>query len=125
MIRLGWAAAVISVPLSLIAASAYFGPGQFWTIVGVGLTAIGLLGAWVAKLRKAGSGRREEGLSLYRHFVDDLQVELKRLHDLLNEERKENARVSQEKDIKIDDLELKLLALQRRVRELERGQGLT
>jgi hypothetical protein len=98
--------------LIFLAAATFFGPAQFWTIVGVALTAIGLLGGWIAKMKTGKRDKKTDSLSLYIHFVDDLQVELKRLHDLLTEERAESARALREKDLIIERLEMKILALQ-------------
>lgn len=110
------------VSIAIIAASAYFGPAQVWTIIGVALTAIGMLGAWVIRMRNAAKDKRSDNLSLYIHFVDDLQVELKRLHDLLVEERAENVKAQRDKDVQIEKLEMKALALQQVIEELDNGK---
>ena len=96
----------------LSTASAYFGPGQFWTIVAVGLVLIGWLGTWVTRLKLKSREKGENSLNLYIAFVDDLQVELKRLHDLLTEERQECA-------ASIRDRDLVIVKLQQKIGELE------
>jgi hypothetical protein len=111
----------VIVVLAAIAASAYFGPAQLWTIIGVVLTAIGLVGAYVIRLKTARKDKKEDGLSLYVHFVDDLQVELKRLHDVLTEERAMTAKTVRDRDVQIEKLEMKALALQQLIEELQNG----
>ncbi len=107
--------------LFFLAASAYFGPAQFWTIIGVALTAIGLIGAYVIRLKNNRKDKQEDSLSLYVHFVDDLQVELKRLHDMLTEERAMTAKTVRDRDVQIEKLEMKALALQQLIEELQNG----
>lgn len=97
--------------LLLLLTSAYFGPAELWSFLGVALTVIGGMGAWIARIKSSRKDKKEDSLSLYVHFVDDLQVELKRLHDLVLEERQEMARVVKEKDTIISQQAAEIVSL--------------
>jgi hypothetical protein len=102
--------------LALIIGTTFFGPA-FWSIAGVGIGALGLVGGWFGSIKRHGKDKKEEGLSLYVHFVDDLQVELKRLHGLVVEERSEMVRVVKEKDAIIAILQDKIDALTQEIQK--------
>ena len=108
---------ILAVVIAHSASGGVFTTAQLWSIIGVGIAALGLIGGWFSKARLTRQHKDSDSINLYIHFVDDLQVELKRLHDLLLEERRDCAAEGRAYQLTIEKLEMKILALQRQIEE--------